>query len=69
MPPGPPMPLDSPWVKSLQILFPREKPAELSKYAFQLLSNMMRMLSNQIARDTKKARETAQRWKDALHGR
>ena len=69
LPLGPPMPLDSPWVKSLQQLFPRENPELLSKHAAQLCSNMTRMLSSQIARDVKKAREAAQKMKDAILGR
>jgi hypothetical protein len=69
LPLGPPMPLDSPWVKSLQQLFPRENPQLLSKHAAQLLSNMTRMFSAQIARDVKKAREAAQKMKDAILGR
>jgi hypothetical protein len=69
LPPGPPMPMDSSWVKSMQRFFPRENPELLAKYASHLLSNMMRMLSNQINRDTKKAKETAQRMRDAIFGR
>ncbi len=69
MPPGPPMSLDSSWVKSMQRFFPQVNPEVLSKYASQLLSNMMRMLSNQINRDAKKAKETAQRMREAILGR
>lgn len=69
LPLGPPMPLDSPWVKSLQQLFPKENPELLSKYAAQLCSNMTRMISSQIARDEKKSRERAQKMKDAILGR
>jgi hypothetical protein len=63
------MSLDSPWVKSLQLLFPRENAELLSKHAAQLCSNMTRMISSQIARDVKKARERAQKMKDAILGR
>jgi hypothetical protein len=69
LPLGPPMPLDNSWVQSMQQFFPRENPEILSKYASQLQSNMMRMLSNQINRDMKKAKETAQRMRDAILGR
>jgi hypothetical protein len=69
LPPGPPMSLDSSWVKAMQGFFPRENPEVLAKYASQLLSNMMKMLSNQINRDAKKARERAQKMKDAILGR
>jgi hypothetical protein len=69
MPPGPPMPLDSSWVKGLQILFPTENPEHLSKYAGQLLSNMMRTIQLEIARNTKKAHETARKMKEAILGR
>lgn len=69
LPLGPPMPLDSPWVKSLQQLFPRENSQLLCKHAAQLCSNMTRMISSQIARDVKKAREAAQKMKDAILGR
>lgn len=69
LPLGPPMPVDSPWVKSLQQLFPRENPQLLCKHAAQLCSNMTRMISSQIARDVKKAREAAQKMKDAILGR
>ncbi len=69
LPPCPPMPMDSPWVKGMQQFFPRENPEVLSKYAGHLLANMMRMLSNQINRDTKKAHERAQKMKDAILGR
>ncbi len=69
LPPGPPMPMDSPWVKSMQRLYPLENPEVLSKHASDLLSNTMRMLSYQIKRDAQKAKETAQRMKDAILGR
>ncbi len=46
-----------------------ENPEVLSKYASQLQSNMMRMLSSQINRDMKKAKETAQRMREAIQGR
>jgi len=69
LPPGPPMPMDSSWVKSMQRFFPLENPEVLCKHASNLLSNMMRMLSNQINRDTKKAKETAQRMREAIFGR
>ena len=69
LPPGPPMPMDSPWVKSMQRFWPLENQKELSEHASNLLSNTMRMLSNQINRDTKKAKETAQRMRDAILGR
>jgi hypothetical protein len=69
LPPGPPMPLDSSWVKSMQLFFPRENSELLAKHASNLLSNMMRALSNQINRDAKKAKETAQRMRDAILGR
>jgi hypothetical protein len=70
LPPGPPMPMDSPWVKSMQRFWPLEKNLEeLCKGASNLLSNTMRMLSYQINRDAKMAKETAQRWRDAIHGR
>lgn len=68
LPPGPPMPVDSPWVESLQHLFPKENPDLIRKHAAQLLSNMTRMLSSQIARDMKKAREAAQKMKNAILG-
>jgi hypothetical protein len=63
------MSLDSSWVKSMQLFFPRENSELLAKHASTLLSNMMRALSNQIARDTKKNRETAQRMREAILGR
>ena len=66
LPLGPPMSQDSPWVKSLVQMFPRENPDHLSKSAPQLLSNMMRMFSSQIARELKRARETARKMKEAL---
>lgn len=69
LPPGPPMSKESCWVKSMQRFFPQENPDVLSKYASQLQSNMMRMLSNQINRDMKKAKETAQRMREAIQGR
>jgi len=69
LPPGPPMPMDSCWVKSMQRFFPLKNPEDISKHASNLLSNMMRMLSNQIARDTKKAKETAQRMREVIFGR
>jgi len=69
LPPGPPMPMDSTWVKSLQLMFSKENPEQLSKHASNLLSNMMRALSNEIARNTKKNRETAQRWREVIFGR
>jgi len=69
LPPGPPMSLDSSWVQSMQRFFPRENPEFLSRHASQLLSNMMRALSNQIARDAKKNKETAQKMRDAIWGR
>ena len=66
LPPGPPMPADSPWVKSLERMFPRENSATLAQYASQLSANMMRMLSSQIAHDLKKARERARKMKEAI---
>ena len=69
MPLGPPMSLDSPWVKSLQLLFPRENIELLSKHAGQLQTNMTRMISSEIQRTLKKARATAQKMKDAIMGR
>jgi hypothetical protein len=69
LPPGPPMPMDCCWVKSMQRFFPLENPEVLCKHASNLLSNMMRMLSNQIARDSKKAKETAQRMREVIFGR
>jgi predicted membrane-bound dolichyl-phosphate-mannose-protein mannosyltransferase len=69
LPPGPPMSLDSSWVKSMQQFFPRENADVLAKHASHLLANMMKALSNQIARDTKKNKETAQRMRDAIFGR
>ncbi len=67
--PGAPMPKDSSWVKSMQLMFSKENPEMLSKHASNLLSNMQRALSNEIARMTKKNRETAQRWRDVIFGR
>ena len=67
--PGAPMPMNSSWVKSMQLMFSTENPEHLSKHASNLLSNMQRALSNEIARITKKNRETAQRWRDVIFGR
>jgi hypothetical protein len=69
LPPGPPMPMDSSWVKSMQLMFSKENPEVICKHASNLLANMQRILSNQINRDAKKAKETAQRWRDAILGR
>jgi hypothetical protein len=66
LPPGRPMPLDHPFVKSLELLFPRVNSEELSKYAYPFYTNMMKMLSSQIAYDAKKARERARKMKEAL---
>ncbi|HEX2579284.1 MAG TPA: hypothetical protein VHK67_02645 [Rhabdochlamydiaceae bacterium] len=69
LPPAPLMSADSPWVKMLEKIFPKANLKELRENAHWLMNNTMKMLSHQIARDTKKNRETAQRRKDAIQGR
>ena len=66
LPPGPPMPLDNPFVKSLERMFPKESSEELSGYASKLSDNMLGMLKSQMARDLRQARERARKMKEAL---
>ncbi|MBS0647717.1 MAG: hypothetical protein JSS10_00660 [Verrucomicrobia bacterium] len=64
-----PLPPDSPWVKYLQLHFPRENLNALCEHAAHLQSNMSRMLSSEMNRLSKRARATAQKMKDAIMGR
>lgn len=68
VPPGPPMPLSSPWVKYMQKLWPNVDPGILSTYAAQFLKNMMQMLNTTIQNNQKKAHEAAQQMKQAILG-
>lgn len=68
IPPGPPLPADSPWVKNLAILFPNVPIGELQMYAAKFQSNMFQALNNQIASDLKKARAAARKLKEAIEG-
>ncbi len=68
MPPGKPLPADDPWVKALQTLFPNLPLPEVQAYAAQFRDNMFNALQNEISRDAKKAKEAAQKAKDAITG-
>lgn len=68
VPPGSPMPLNSPWVKYMEKLWPNVDPGILSMYAAQFLKNMMQILNNAIQNNQKKAHEAAQKMKQAILG-
>lgn len=63
---GKPLPLDSPWVKSLAILFPNEPVAELQFYAAKFQQNMFSALNHEIQQDEKKAKERARKFRESI---
>jgi hypothetical protein len=67
-PPGPPLPINDPWVVALQRLFPNVPVAELQLYASKFRDNMFQALNSQIQRDLKKARESARKFKESIEG-
>jgi len=66
VPPGIPLPADSPWVKNLAILFPGVPIQELQMYAGKFQENMFKSLNNEIQRDLKRAREAARKFKESI---
>jgi hypothetical protein len=66
LPPGPPLPPDDPWVKNLAMLFPGTPLAEIQMYAAKFQANMFQAVNSQIARDLKKAREAARKFKESI---
>ncbi len=68
LPPGPPLPADNPWVKSLALLFPDIPISTLQTYAAAFQQNMFQALNSEISRDLKQARAAAKKFKDSIEG-
>lgn len=69
MPPmvGKPLPPDDPWVINMANMFGIPIP-EAQLFAGRFRDNMFQWLNTQIKRDTQKAHEAAQKFKQALQG-
>ena len=63
---GKSFPIDSPWVKSLAILFPNTPIAELQFYAAKFQQNMFSALNHEIQQDEKKAKERTRKFKESI---
>ena len=68
VPPGPPLPANSPWVKALAQLFPHVPVGELELYAAKFRDNMFSALNSQIQRDAKAAKRAARQFKESIRG-
>ena len=68
IPPGPPLPADDPWVKSLAALFPNAPLPEIQAFAGQFKANMYASMNAQISQDLKRARAAAQKFKESIEG-
>lgn len=66
--PGPPLPLNNPFVQGLKTLFPSTPIGELQQYAYKFQQNMFQWVGNEISRDLQRARKAARKLKEALDG-